>query len=174
VKTLHTPSARPCLTFALSLPSHSPSRSAPRCCFTVLSSPLDFCQRFGHGELRLNLAHREPTVVSPFLNSSAQSALNLSPAQVGARRHHDSSMSNQPEPPHAVPSCLKRHLWVSDLSLSLFCANSALPWRILSHPSSGRRVFTASGNCNPSSSPNSVLEHPHPLLEAYAGRRVLD
>jgi hypothetical protein len=63
-----------------------------------------------------------------------------------------------------MPSCPKRCLWVSDLSLSLFCANSALPWGISAHrsrPSSGHRVFTASDHCNPSSSPNSGLGHPH-------------
>jgi hypothetical protein len=40
-------------------PSHSPSRgvASPRCRFAVPPSPLDFCQRFGHGELRLSLAH---------------------------------------------------------------------------------------------------------------------
>jgi hypothetical protein len=97
------------LTFPLSLPSHSPSRSAPRCCFTVMPLSLDFCQRFGHGDLRLSLAHREPMVVSPFLNSSARSVLNLSPAQVGARRR-DSSTCGQPEPPRVVPSCPKRRL----------------------------------------------------------------
>jgi hypothetical protein len=63
-------------------PSHSPSCSAasPRCRFVVLPSLLDFCQRFGHVELRLSLAHQEPAVVSPFLNSSARSALSLFPA----------------------------------------------------------------------------------------------
>jgi hypothetical protein len=62
-------------------PSHSPSRSAafPRCQFVCLPSPLDICQCFGHGELRSSLAHREPMVVSPFLNSSARSALSLFP-----------------------------------------------------------------------------------------------
>ena len=127
MKTPNTPSAHPCLTLALSLPSHSPSRSAaPRCCFTFLLSPLDFCQRFGHGELCLSLAHREPTIVSPFLKSSTRSALHLSPAQVGARRRRDSSMSGQPEPHRAVPSCPKHRIWVSDIPVSLFCAISAI------------------------------------------------
>jgi hypothetical protein len=100
VKTPHTPSAHPCLTFALSLPSHSPSRSAApnRSCFTVLPSLLDFCQCFGHSELHLSLAHRKPVVVSPFLNSSARFVLTLSPVQVGACRRRDSSTSGQTEP----------------------------------------------------------------------------
>ena len=98
----------------------------PCCCFIVLPSPLDFCQRFGHGELRLSLAHWEPMVVSPFLKSSTRSALNLSPAQVGARRRRDSSTSGQPEPHRAVPSCPKHRIWVSDIPVSLFCANSAI------------------------------------------------
>jgi hypothetical protein len=109
--------------------SHSPSRSAasPRCHFVVLSSPLDFCQRFGHGELRLSLAHREPAVVSPFLNSSARSALYLFPTQVGVRRRRDPSTSGQPKPPCAAPSSPKRRLRVSDPPSSLFCAKFASP-----------------------------------------------
>jgi hypothetical protein len=107
--------------------SHSPNHSAasPRCRFTVLPSPLDFCQRFGHGELRLSLAHREPTVVSPFLNSTAWSTLSLFLAQVGARRRRDSSTPGQPEPPRVVPSLPKHRLRVSDPP-SLFCANFSL------------------------------------------------
>jgi hypothetical protein len=86
--------------------SHSPSRSAasPRFRFVVLPSPLDFCQHFGHGELHLSLVHQEPAVVSPFLNSTAWSALILFPTQVGARRRRDSLTTGQPEPPRAVPS----------------------------------------------------------------------
>jgi hypothetical protein len=98
----------------------------PRCCFTFLLSPLDFCQRFGHGELCLSLAHREPTMVSPFLKSSTRFALHLSPAQVGARRRRDSSTSGQLEPHRVVPSCPKHRIWVSDIPVSLFCANSAI------------------------------------------------
>jgi hypothetical protein len=120
----------PCLTFTLPPPSHSPNRSAafPRCRFAVLPSPLHFCHRFGHSELRLRLGHWDSPVLSPFLNSSARSVLSLSPAQVGACRHRDSSTPGQPEPPRAVPSCPKHRVWVSDPTSSLFCANHASPW----------------------------------------------
>jgi hypothetical protein len=46
----------------------------------IAAGRLDICQRFGHSELRLSLAHREPAAVYPFLNSSSRFALNLSPA----------------------------------------------------------------------------------------------
>jgi hypothetical protein len=93
-KAPHTPSARPCLTFSFPPPLHSPSREAvsPSRRFPVPPSPLDLCQRFGLDELRLGLVHREPAVVSPFLNSIAQSGLSLFPMQVGVRRRHDPSM----------------------------------------------------------------------------------
>jgi hypothetical protein len=118
----------PALALTQSQRRHPPPPPPP-----VVISPS--CQRFGHGELHLSLARREPTVVSPFLNSSARAALNLSPVQVRACHHRDSLTSSQPEPPRVVPSCPKRRLWVSDLSSSLFCANSALPWGILAHRS---------------------------------------
>jgi hypothetical protein len=95
--------------------------------FTILPSPHDFCKRFGHGELHLNLVHQEPAVVSPFLNSTTRSVLSIFPAQVGVRRHHDPSTSSQPEPPRTVPSRPKRCLRVSGPPSSLFCTNFASP-----------------------------------------------
>ena len=175
MKTPNTPSARPCLTFALSLPSHSPSRSAaPRCCFTFLLSPLDFCQRFGHGELCLSLAHREPMVVSPFLKSSTRSALHLSPAQVGARRRRDSSTSRQPEPHRAVPSCPKHRIWVSDIPVSLFCANSAIRggFRPSKLPLAGPQHLHGVRPLQPLPEPELRPRAPHPLPGAYANRRA--
>jgi hypothetical protein len=110
-KTPDTPSARPCLTFALPRPHTHPALEPlpPRRRLTVLSSLMEFYQRFGHGELRLSLAHREPTLVSPFLNSTTRSALSLFPAQVGVCRRHYPSTCSQPEHPHATPSHPELH-----------------------------------------------------------------
>jgi hypothetical protein len=76
-----------------------------------------------------------------------------------------------------VPRCHEHRLWVSNLPPPFFCTNSASPWVILahrSHPSSGRRVLTASGHCSPSSSPNIGVEHSYPLAEAHVGLIVSD
>jgi hypothetical protein len=67
-------------------------------------------QRIGHSELRLSSAHWKPAVVSPFLNSSTRSTLNISLAPIGTRCRRDSSSSGQPEPPRAMPNCPKRRL----------------------------------------------------------------
>jgi hypothetical protein len=108
-------------------------------------------------------------VVSPLIDPSPRSLLNLSPAQVRVLRRCGFSSSGQPESPRAVPSCPERRLWASDLPPPFFCTNSASPWVISarrSRPSSGLRVFTASGHYSPSSSPNLGVEHSYPLLEA--------
>jgi hypothetical protein len=118
-----------------------------------------------------------PLWFSPFLDSSAWSVLNLSPAQIGACRHRDSSSSGQPEPPRVVPSYPERRLWVSDISPPFFCTKFVSLWGVLarrSRPSLGRRVFTATGHCSPSPSPNLGIEHPYPLPEAYANLSTPD
>jgi hypothetical protein len=105
------PLARPCLSFTLSQPSHSLSpQRRPLCWSVVPPSSLGLYHRLDHGELRRSLVHRESTVVSPLIDPSARSALNLSPTQVGVRRRHDFSLSGQPESPHAVPSHSERRL----------------------------------------------------------------
>jgi hypothetical protein len=131
-KAPHTPSARPYLTFALPRPRTHPAAELfpPRRRFTVPPLPLDFCQRFGHGELCLSLAHREPRVVSPFLNSTARSALNLFPEQARVRCHHNPSTSGQPEPPRATPSHPEFRPKVRCLFPCSISPNSALSWPI--------------------------------------------
>jgi hypothetical protein len=60
------PSAHPCLSFALSLPSCSLSpQRRPLCHATIPLSLLGLCRRLGLSELCRSPVHREPTVVFP-------------------------------------------------------------------------------------------------------------
>jgi hypothetical protein len=105
------PSARPCPSFALSMPSRShSSQCRPRRCPIVLSSSPGLRLRLGHGELHRSPVRQGPTVVFPSTDPSAQSVLNLSPTQVRVCHRHGFSSSGQPEPPRTMPSCSERHL----------------------------------------------------------------
>jgi hypothetical protein len=76
-----------------------------------------------------------------------------------------------------VPSCPKRHLWVSNLPPPFFYTNSVSPLVISdcqSRPSSGRRVLTTSGHYSPSLSPNLGVEHSYPLPEAHVSLSAPD
>jgi hypothetical protein len=142
------PSAHPCPSFTLSLPSRSLSpQCRPRCCSAVPPASPGLCCRLGHGE---------PAVVFSFINPSVRSALNPSPTQVGVRRCHGFSLTGQPKPPRVMPSCLEHHFWVSNIPPPFFCTIFVSPGEIMacwSQSSSGLHVSTTSDRSNPSQCP---------------------